>query len=329
MRSIFLCLVFMGTLLVAQDSIGITQPVLFHTPEADQLVQQLQIFPNDNAWHADVSQWPVASNSRDLVASVGAGLKLRSNYDMAYIIVPADQKLVPVKITSYPEESDPGPFPVPDELPIEGWPSEYRTRRQGRLLKLLDVQRDVLNEGGDRHAIIVDVARSKLHEFFSMKRTASGWEAAQASTFDMKSNRLRPDGWTSADAAGLPIFPAVVRYDELQRGVINHALRFTAPVTRKAYVAPATHHAGKSDDPKLPRMGERFRLRRDFNLQGFSPEAKTVLRALQKHGMILADNGIAWGMSFAPDPRMKVLHDDLRKVTGKDFEVLLMPHDQK
>lgn len=317
----YLVLLYYGV----QNDIHITKPIPFHSPEADSIVQKLHIFPSDNAWHADVSTWPVAVNSRVLVASVGTGLKLRSNYDMAYILVPANQKLVDVKITSYPDESDAGPFPVPDELPIEGWPSEYKNRRQGRLLSLLDVQRDVLNEGGDRHAIIVDTTRGKLYEFFSMKRTVNGWEAAQASTFELNSNKLRPEGWTSADAAGLPIFPAVVRYDELQRGEINHALRFTAPKTRKAYVAPATHHAGKSDDPDLPRMGERFRLRNNINISGYSKEAQTVLRALQKHGMILADNGIAWGTSFAPDPRMKPLHDELRHITGKDFEVVVKP----
>lgn len=310
----------------SQEPPVLSKPIAFNTPEADAIVSRLQIFPKDNAWNADISHWPIAPNSKDLINSIGSNLKLRSNHDMAYILVPPNQKLVDVKITGYPDESDKGPYPVPDELPIEGWPSEYRTRKQGKLLTLLEVQRDVINEKGDRHAIIVDPTRGKLYEFYQMKRTDRGWEAAQASIFDLNSNTLRPAGWTSADAAGLPIFPAIVRYDEIQRGEINHALRFTAPKTRRAYVHPATHFASKNNDPKLPRMGERFRLRSNFNMTGFSQEAQVVLKALQKHGMILADNGIAWGMSFAPDERMKPLHDELRIVTGKDFVVVTSPN---
>jgi hypothetical protein len=309
----------------SQEPPVLTRPIPFNTPEADAIVSKIQIFPKDNAWNADISTWPKAANSQELINSIGPNLKLRSNYDMAYILVPPNQKLVDVKITGYPDESDKGPYPIPDDLPIEGWPSEYRTRKQGRLLTLLDVQRDVINENGDRHAIIVDPTRGKLYEFYQMKRSDRGWEAAQASIFDLNSNTLRPAGWTSADAAGLPIFPAVVRHDEIQRGEINHALRFTVPKTRRAYVHPATHFASKLDDPKLPRMGERFRLRSDFNMSGFSKEAQVVLKALQKHGMILADNGIAWGMSFAPDERMKPLHEELRKVSGKNFEVAIDP----
>jgi len=318
-------LIAIGPVWLVQESPAITRPVPFHLPEADTIVSSLQVFPKDNAWNTKITNWPVAANSQLLVKSIGADLKLRSNHDMAFILVPADHKRVEVKITGYAQESDAGPFPIPDELLIEGWPSEYRKPRQGRMLSLFDVQRDVLNEGGDRHAIIVDPANRRLYEFFSMKRTSTGWEAAQASIFDLASNHLRPEGWTSADAAGLPIFPAVVRYDELQRGEIRHALRFTAPATRKAYVHPATHHAGKSNDPNLPRMGERFRLRRDINLQGFSKEARTVLIALQEYGMILADNGIAWGMSFTPDPRMKPLHEELHRIVGKDFEAVVAP----
>jgi hypothetical protein len=151
----------------------------------------------------------------------------------------------------------------------------------------------------------------------------TGWQAAQASIFDLKTNKLRPTGWTSADAAGLPIFPSVVRYDELQRGRIDHALRVTVRNTRRAFVAPATHHASRLTDENLPRMGERFRLRRDFDLSGFSPEARTILVALQRYGMLVADNGIEWAISVAPDERIPVLHEELRKVKGSDFEVVV------
>ena len=147
--------------------------------------------------------------------------------------------------------------------------------------------------------------------------------------FDLKSNKLRPDGWTSSDAAGLPIFPAVVRYDELKRGVIEHALRVTVVKTRRAYVYPATHYASPHTDENLPRMGERIRLRQDFDVSGFSPEVQTILKGLKKYGMFVADNGIDWAISVAPDPRIPVLNEELRKIKGSDFEVVTPPAGYK
>jgi hypothetical protein len=188
-----------------------------------------------------------------------------------------------------------------------------------------DVQRDRFQEGGDRHGIIVDPINRKLHEFFVLKKTDEGWQADCAATFDLRTNKLRPDGWTSADAAGLPIFPAVVRYDELKRGVIDHALRVTVRKTRRAYVHPATHFASRLTDENLPRMGERIRLRKDFDTSKFSPEVKTILEALKRYGMLVADNGIEWAISCTPDPRIPVLHDELRKIKGADFEVVTAP----
>jgi hypothetical protein len=232
---------------------------------------------------------------------------------------------VPVKINGYPGESDPGPYPVPDNLPIEGWPSGYRTDARLRRLSLDEVQRDVRNLGGDRHAIVVDPARGMLYEFYQARKTAAGWEAAQASVFDLTSNRLRPEGWTSADAAGLPIFPAVVRHDELQWGSVRHALRVTIRKTRRAYVAPARHYASTHNDASLPRMGERIRLRRDFATAGFSQPVRTILEGLKRYGMFVADNGIEWAVSVAPDPRIPVMHEELRRVRGSDFEVVQRP----
>ncbi len=141
----------------------------------------------------------------------------------------------------------------------------------------------------------------------------------------MKTNKLRPDGWTSTDAAGLPIFPAVVRYDELKRGMVAHAMRVTVRRSRRAYVAPATHFASRSSDPNLPRMGERIRLRGDFPLEGFSPAAQAVLKGLKKYGMFVADNGLEWAISVAPDPRIAPLHEEMRRVKGADFEVVTPP----
>jgi hypothetical protein len=158
-----------------------------------------------------------------------------------------------------------------------------------------------------------------------MRRTDSGWQAGQASVFDLKTNKLRPDGWTSADAAGLPIFPATVRYDELKRGMVEHALRVTVVRTRRAYVYPATHFASRLTDENLPRMGERIRLKKDFDISGFSPEVQAILKGLKKYGMFVADNGIDWAISVTPDPRIPVLHAELRKITGAAFEVVEPP----
>ena len=172
--------------------------------------------------------------------------------------------------------------------------------------------------------IVLDPHNGRLHEFFAVRRTKSGWQAAQASTFDLRSNKLRPDGWTSADAAGLPILPAVIRYDELESGMVRHAMRVTIRKTRRAYVYPATHFASRLTDPNLPRMGERLRLRSDFDLAGFSPQAQAVLKGLKKFGMLVADNGVNWCLSVAPDERIKGL-EELTRVKGRDFEVVQVP----
>ncbi|MGO8691914.1 MAG: hypothetical protein ACLQLG_20020 [Thermoguttaceae bacterium] len=300
---------------------AIRQPVLFDTPEADRVVAAMQVFPKDSPWNQDVSRWPLHPNSRKIIASIGTEKPLRTNSDMGYILVPPKQKLVPVKIIAYAGESDKGPYPVPENVPIEGWPVNY----QGKRVTLSDVQRDRLGEDGDRHALVVDPQRRVLYELYQLKRTDAGWQAAQASIFDLKTNKLRPDGWTSTDAAGLPIFPAVVRYDELKRGMVAHAMRVTVRRSRRAYVAPATHFASRSSDPNLPRMGERIRLRGDFPLEGFSPAAQAVLKGLKKYGMFVADNGLEWAISVAPDPRIAPLHEEMRRVKGADFEVVTPP----
>jgi hypothetical protein len=314
--------------LVATRSSGqfpLKQPVQFNTPEADAILKKLQFFPPDNPWNADISRWPKHPNSEAIVASIGVNKPLRYNTDMGFVLVPPDQKRVDLAIVSYPDESDPGPFPLPDGTPIEGWPANYRRNENLNTATLDEVQRDTRNEGGDRHAIVVDPQTMKLYEFYQLKRTGSGWQAACTAIFDLKSNKLRPDGWTSADAAGLPIFPAVIRYDELQAGSINHALRVTVRNSRRAYVAPATHFASRKTDPSLPRMGERLRLKADFDISRFSPPVQTILKCLKKHGMLVADNGIEWAISCTPDERIPVLHEELRKITGAAFEVVEAP----
>lgn len=303
----------------------IDKPVLFDTAAGDAISSALEVFPPENPWNQIVDEWPLHPNSKKIIASIGVEKPLRYNSDMSFIFVPPDQKKVAVQIVSYPGESDRGPFPVPDEIPIEGWPAYFERSPKHKGLSLDDIQRDKLNEGGDRHAIVVDPVHRLLYEFYAMKKTNRGWQAAQASIFDLKTNKTRPADWTSADAAGLPIFPAVVRYDELKRGIVEHALRVTVRKTRRAYVYPARHHASRLTDPNLPRMGERIRLRKDFDVSAFSPEVQAILKGLQRYGMFVADNGIEWALSVAPDPRIPVLHEELRKIKGADFEVVTPP----
>ena len=300
----------------------ITKRVMFDTPEADAILSALEVFPPDNPWNLDISNWPVRPNSKNMIALIGADKPLRCNMDMGSILVPPDQKKVDVKLTEYARESDHGPFPVPDDTPIEGWPSEYVGRRK---VTLEDVQRDTLQENGDRHALVVDPTNRMLYEFGQLRKTDSGWQAAQASIFDLKTNALRPECWTSTDAAGLPIFPAVVRYDELQRGMVEHAMRVTVVKTSRAYAYPARHFASNRTDDNLPRMGERIRLRSNFDVSGFSTEVRAILNGMKKYGMFVADNGLDWSISVAPDPRIKTFQAELRKIKGSDFEVVEPP----
>ena len=298
------------------------KPVSFDSAEADRVLATLQVFPPDNPWNEDVSQRPLASNSQAIIASIGAEKPLDFNLDMNFVLVPPNQPRVPVKITLYPGESDPGPFPVPDIMPIENWPL-HRNEDTGALPRQGSTLDDIQRRGtGDRHGIVVDPVNGMLYEFYQARKTDSGWEAAQASVFDLKSNRMRPEGWTSADAAGLPVFPAAVRYDECKRGMINHALRVTVRRTRRAYVYPARHFASSREDVNLPRMGERLRLRRDFDISSFPPHAQAILKGLMKHGMFVADNGKEWLISVAPDRRLEGL-ESLNRVKGSDFEVVV------
>ncbi|HUT37637.1 MAG TPA: hypothetical protein VNE39_29420 [Planctomycetota bacterium] len=290
---------------------AITQPVLFNTPEADRIMEALQIFPPDNPWNEDISGRPVHPNSKNIIASCNAERWVWFNLDMGYVIVPPNQKKLPVKITAYPGESDKGPFPIPDNAPIEGWPvyggELEKLQREGR---------------GDRHVLVVDPVNGMLYEFYAGRRTDAGWEAAQSSVFDLKSNKMRPAGWTSSDAAGLPVFPAAIRFEECERGMVEHAMRVTFRRTRREYVYPATHVASRHTSPNVPRMGERLRLRKDFDTSGFSKHPKAILEGLKKYGMYCADNGMDWLISITPDSRLKNL-EELKRVKGKDFEVIV------
>jgi hypothetical protein len=202
----------------------------------------------------------------------------------------------------YDDESDPGPYPIPPDAPIEGGP----------------------NSTGDRHILVVDVQNEMLYEVFDAHPDGAGWACGSGAIWDLTSNALRPLGWTSADAAGLPIFPGLVRYDEVvERGEITHAIRFTVSQTQRGYILPATHYASSSTDPNRPPMGLRVRLKASFDISGYTPNVQVILRAMKKYGMIVADNGSNWYVSGAPDPRWD---DDelrqLRNVKGHDFEVV-------
>lgn len=298
----------------------------FDSPEADAVLSALEVFPRDNPWNIPVDEWPLAANSKAMVAAIGGNKPLRYNADMGFVLVPPNQKMVDVKLTAYAGESDKGPYPVPESAVVEGWPGSFKRGNAAlSALTLDDVQRGKPTLDADRHGIVVDPVNRKLYEFYKLTKTDEGWVAEQASIFDLASNALRPAGWTSSDAAGLPVFPAVVRYDELKRGKIEHALRATFHNTRQAFVYPATHYASAKRDANLPRMGERFRLRNDFDTSTFSPEVKTILQALKHYGMINADNGIDWSISVTPDERIPVINNELRKLKGSDFEVVTAP----
>jgi hypothetical protein len=299
----------------------ITVPVQFGTPEADRILEAMRVFPADNAWNQDVSAMPVDTNSARIIASIGPEKNLGYNLDMGFVLVPPNQKRVPVKLLEYPDESDPGPYPVPDNAPIENWPLAVN-EDQGAVTKPGQTLEDIQRHGtGDRHVIVVDPVNGKLYEFWQARKTDVGWEASNEATFDLRTGALRRERWTSADAAGLPIFPAVVRYDECERGKVAHAMRFTVRKTRRGYVLPATHWASSSNDPSLPRMGERFRLRASFDTSGFPPHARAVLDGLKTYGIFVADNGSDWLMSISPDARLRGL-ETLKRVKGSDFEVV-------
>jgi hypothetical protein len=273
-----------------------------------------RVFPADNAWNRDASRDLVDPLSTAILRRVGLDKPLHPDfgtvYDghpngIPYVVVPGGQPRVPVRF-QYADESDPGPYPIPPDAPIEGGPQS----------------------DGDRHVLVVDRDHGKLYELFSARRAADGrgWSASSGAVFDLDSNAVRPAGWTSADAAGLPIFPGLVRYEDVvSKGVVSHAFRFTVVRSRRGYIPPARHFASPHRDVDLPPMGMRVRLKALYNLKPFPPQARVILEALKTHGMLLADNGGDWFLSGAPDPRWD--DDDLatlKRVKVRDFEVVRM-----
>jgi hypothetical protein len=282
----------------------------------DKSLQGKQLFPANDPWNEDISKENLDPNSDRLIASIGLKKPLHPDFGadhngvpsgIPYVIVAGNEPKVKVDF-QYPDESDPGPYPIPPNAPIEGGPQST----------------------GDRHILIVDRDNWKLYELFSAypPENGKGWKAGSGAIFDLTkvSYGQRPKGWTSSDAAGLPILPGLVRYDEaVEQKRIDHALRFTIVKSRRAFVPPATHFASNKKDPNLPPMGMRVRLKADFDISKFSPTCQVILKALKTYGMIVADNGSDWFVSGSPDPRW---NDDelhaLTKVKGADFEVVKM-----
>ena len=270
-----------------------------------------RLFPADNPWNQAIDAAPVDPRSAEIINFIGLDKGLHPDFGadrnggpfgIPYIVVSGKQPKVPVTF-DYDDESDPGPYPIPPNPPIEGGSSS----------------------DGDRHILIVDADRWILYELFAAYPSGNRWRAGSGAIWDLNQNSTRPPGWTSADAAGLPILPGLVRWDEVELGEIPHAIRFTVRRTRRAYLAPASHWASSDTASNLPPMGMRVRLKASFDISGYPPRAQVVLRALKRYGMIVADNGSDWYLSGVADARW---NDDeintLKSVRGRDFEVVRM-----
>jgi hypothetical protein len=268
-----------------------------------------RVLPSDNAWNRDVSRDPVRADSAAIIASIqsSGGTRLHPDfgenpsYGIPFVVVPPGQAPVPITYTAYGDESDPGPFPIPPDAPVEGGAAAT----------------------GDRHVIVVRSGTCELFELYRAFRSGAGWAADSGARFDLSSNALRPLGWTSADAAGLPILPGLVRHDEVASGEIRHAIRVTFSRTRAGYVLPATHFASSRTDPTLPPMGLRLRLRGSYDVTRLTGQARVVAEAMQRYGLIVADNGSNWFFQGAPDPGWDDGDlDQLKAISGWEFEVV-------
>jgi uncharacterized protein (TIGR03437 family) len=269
------------------------------------------MFPASNIWNTPIDTLPVSPNSAAYINSIGPSTGLHPDFGsgtwdgepigIPYALVPGSQPKVAVTF-DYADESDPGPYPIPANPPIEGGS----------------------NSTGDRHVLLVDTTNCVLYELYAAYPQANGtWQAGSGAIFDLQGNQLRPLGWTSADAAGLPILPGLVRYDEILAGAIHHALRFTVQTTQEAYLWPARHYASSNTSASVPPMGARFRLKSAFNVSGFPAEVQIILNAMKKYGIVVADNGSNWFISGVPDDRWN--NDNLAtlgNVHGSDFEAV-------
>jgi hypothetical protein len=296
-----------GAAALAQPQPRVYLPLVATPPPGPQLAG-CPVFPADNAWNRDISASPVDPRSADYIAAISADghaflhpdFGSNPDYGIPYVVVPASQPLVPVSFVEFPDESDPGPYPLSSDMPIEG------------------------GGAGDSHVLVLRQGECKLYELYHASYSqADGWQAGSGAVWDLRSNALRPAGWTSADAAGLPILPGLVRRDEVLAGEIRHALRFTVWRSQQGYILPATHAAGATSDPSYPPMGLRLRLKAGYNIAGFSADARVILEALRRYGMIVADNGSSWYISGASDAGWNDdALDELKRVPGDAFEVV-------
>jgi hypothetical protein len=277
--------------------------------------ERCPVFPVDNIWNTRVDALPIAANSAVYINTIGANATLHADFGsgvwppgsnspigIPFVEVDSSQAEVPINYTAYGNESDPGPWPVPSDAPVEGGP----------------------DAGGDRHVLVLDRESCVLYELYrAFPQSGGSWNADSGAEYDLTSHALRPDGWTSADAAGLPIYPGLVTYDEVASGEITHAIRFTAPQTRNTHVWPARHHASSLTGSQYPPMGQWFRLKASFDISGYSPDIRVILTAMKRYGLILADNGSSWFISGAPDSRWDndMLHE-WDNIPGSAFEAV-------
>jgi hypothetical protein len=266
-----------------------------------------RVLPADNAWNSKVDSLPVRNNSSALISNISATRNLHPDfggggqYGIPNIVVPASEPKRAMHWTAYGDEADPGPYPIPPNAPVEGAPAT----------------------DGDRHVLVLQKGTCHLYELYRGFWRGNHWDADVGVNWNLSSNALRPMGWTSADAAGLPILPGLVRYDEVAAGHIDHAVRFTVPISQKGYILPATHYASSSTNPNLPPMGLRVRLKASYSLSRFHGQSLVILKALKTYGMIVADNGSPWFITGAADPRWN--DDDLnqiKSVPGTAFEAV-------
>lgn len=315
MKPNFISTVF--TALLIRSFVFMTLAPLIALAGPDQDLGNFDVFPSDNVWKWDISGYQVHPNSGNYIASIGPTGRLHPDFGtvwegapigIPYTVVSSAQPFIPIVYTDYGDESDPGPFPIPLTAPIEGGPSA----------------------SGDRHVIAVDKDRKILYELFSSFPQSDHWNAASGAKFDLSVNEDHPLGWTSADAAGLPIFPGLVRYEEVYiKQEVNHAIRMTVQNSQRLYIYPARHFASSSTDPNRPPMGLRLRMKASYSISNLSPPVQVICRAMKKHGVIVADNGSNWYISGAPDPRWS---DDtlgqLKTIPGSAFEVVLTVDSQ-
>jgi hypothetical protein len=281
----------------------VSEPAVRQRPVGPTTIAGCSIYPADNAWNKRVDALALRAGSAQTIARLTGNLHPdfgeNQNYGIPFTVVPAGQRLVPITYTDAGDESDPGPFPIPLDAPVEG------------------------AGVGDSHVIVLQQGSCRLFELYDASRTSAGWQAYSGAAFDLSSNALRPLGWTSADAAGLPILPGLVRYDEVASGRITHAIRVTFSQTQASYIFPATHVASSRTDVDLPPMGLRLRLRDDFDTAALTGQARVIAVAMQQYGLIVADNGSNWYFQGAPSPGWN--DDDLgqlKRIPGSAFEVV-------